>query len=402
MTGVVACYLGTAYSLYLLDHNVELQDRLVRRLKNPKNFQGAYYELIVANTLIRAGFKLTLEDETDRSTKHCEFAAVSQRSGKKYWVEAKMRAVVGLLGADKSDGTKDPNPISHMISHLNAALRKPAADDRLIFIDLNTDAAVQADGKPNWTQSSIARLERFERDALESGLTAYVFISNTPFHRMLDERPHVALGAFGLGIPDFNRPGEYRLIEIHRQKRKHADAFYIAEAFEKYPQLPPTFDGSLPSESLGGKSRLMIGETYIFEDMKNLPESIGRNLLATVTSATVLEAEKAAYFSISDQSGHSYVLSEPMTDQQLADYKSHPQAYFGKLQHVGKKITSPYDLFEFFMESYKNLTRAQLLGRLTGGSDVCALATMSNDDLLAAYCEGMVATSKKFDQKPET
>jgi hypothetical protein len=71
MTGVVACYLGTAYSLYLLDHNVELQARLVHRLKNPKDFQGAYYELIVANALIRAGFKLTLEDGTDPSTKHC-------------------------------------------------------------------------------------------------------------------------------------------------------------------------------------------------------------------------------------------------------------------------------------------------------------------------------------------
>jgi hypothetical protein len=42
VTGVVACYLGTAYSLYLLDHNVELQARLVRRLKNPRDFQGAY------------------------------------------------------------------------------------------------------------------------------------------------------------------------------------------------------------------------------------------------------------------------------------------------------------------------------------------------------------------------
>lgn len=35
MVGVAACYLGLAYSLYLIDHNVELQARLVRRLKDP-------------------------------------------------------------------------------------------------------------------------------------------------------------------------------------------------------------------------------------------------------------------------------------------------------------------------------------------------------------------------------
>jgi SEC-C motif len=40
MTGVVACYFGTAYNLYLLKHNVELQQRLVQRLKNPEQFQG--------------------------------------------------------------------------------------------------------------------------------------------------------------------------------------------------------------------------------------------------------------------------------------------------------------------------------------------------------------------------
>ena len=41
MTGVVACFLGTAYALYLLDHNVELQDRLLNRLKNVGNFGRA-------------------------------------------------------------------------------------------------------------------------------------------------------------------------------------------------------------------------------------------------------------------------------------------------------------------------------------------------------------------------
>ena len=53
VTGIVACYLGLAYGLYLLDHNVELQERFIRRLKNPANFQGAYYEFIVASILVQ-------------------------------------------------------------------------------------------------------------------------------------------------------------------------------------------------------------------------------------------------------------------------------------------------------------------------------------------------------------
>lgn len=396
MTGVVACFLGTAYSLYLLDHNVELQARLVRRLKNQKDFQGAYYELIIANTLIRAGFQLTLEDETDRSAKHCEFAAVSQRTGKKYWVEAKMRAVIGLFGKDDNDGTKNPNPISEMGKDLNNALRKPATDERLIFIDLNTDASIGSDGKPIWTQSSFARLEQFERRDLQSGVTAYVFISNVPYHRMLDEPLHTALAAFGLGIPDFNRPGSYRLKEIYLQRRKHADAFAIAESFAKYPQLPTTFDGSLPSETLNGKSRPIIGETYCFEKVTGVPESLDGDLIATVTTATVSESEKRAYIGVTDHNGLSYILTEPMTDDQISDYNSHTESYFGRIQNVGRKIEGKYELFEFFMGTYKGLDRSTLLGRLANHPDAASFNDMSDDDILAEYCEGMAAASPMF------
>jgi SEC-C motif len=396
VTGVVACYLGTAYSLYLLDHNVELQARLIRRLRNPREFQGAYYELIVANTLIRAGFTLTLEDETDVTTKHCEFAAVSKRTGKKYWVEAKMRGVVGLLGRGRNDGTTDPNPISQMVRQLNNALRKPAADERLIFIDLNTEPAIGDDRKPTWAKSAFARLEQFESEDLASGMSAYVFLTNTPFHRMLNAPLHTVLAAFGLGIPDFSRPGSFRLSEIYRRKQKHIDAHHISEAFTKYPQLPTTFDGSLPSESFDRNSRVVIGETYLFHGVKS-PSGDG-DLVATVTTATVPEAEKNVYIGVTDLSGCYQTLAEPMTDQQLAEYKAHPEAYFGKLQHVGKGVTNPYELFEHLMESYKTLSRDQLLERLGALLDASTIASMSGEDLLAAYCEGMVAGSKMFEQ----
>jgi hypothetical protein len=63
--------------------------RLLGRLKDSANFQGAFYELFVANALIRAGFQLVLEHEGDGTSTHCEFAAVSCETGKRYWVEAK-------------------------------------------------------------------------------------------------------------------------------------------------------------------------------------------------------------------------------------------------------------------------------------------------------------------------
>ena len=319
MNGVTACFLGMAYSLYLLDHNVELQSRLVRRLKNPGTFQGAYYELIVANTLIRV--TLTLEDETDSASKHCEFAAVSKTTRKKYWVEAKMRAVSGLLGRTDEDGTSKSDPTSSLIRQLNDALKKPATDERLIFIDLNTDAALAADGRPAWAERALERLDRYEAKELPAGMTAYLFVTNLPFHRMLKMHPAITAIPLGLGMPDFDRPGYYRLSKIWRRKQRHIDAHNIGDALARYPQLPSTFDGGLPSESFDGRSsRVRIGETYFFSDVGD------GGMVGTVTAATVNEAGKEAWIGITWQNGVSQICRHPMSDEEIADYRAHRDA----------------------------------------------------------------------------
>ncbi len=286
VTGIVACYLGLAYSLYLLDHNVELQDRLVRRLKDPGNFQGAYYELMVANILVKGRFTLTLEDETDGASKHCEFAAISPQTGKRYWVEAKMRAVSGLFGKTAADGGSDRNPLSRMIPHLNQALAKPAADERLIFIDINGEPDVASQGKPAWVEAAAKRLEQYEAKELPEGTRAYVFVTNMSYHRDLHGPPVGSALPFGLGMPDFNRPGFMRLREGYARKQKHIHAHNIGEMFGKYLQFPQTFDGRLPSEAFGkSPGRVLIGETYRFGDGK------GGEIVGTVTTASVSEQE---------------------------------------------------------------------------------------------------------------
>ncbi|HEX4411114.1 MAG TPA: SEC-C domain-containing protein [Xanthobacteraceae bacterium] len=385
VTGVVACYLGLAYSLYLLDHNVEIQERLIDRLKDPANFQGAFYELFVANVLIRGGFQLTLEDETDRSSKHCEFAAVSRETSKKYWVEAKMGSAAGILGKTHLDGGSGRKALGRLIPNLNNAFGKPAADERLIFIDLNVEVKFGRDNKPTWGDAAVKRIERYEANELPKGVMAYVFVTNIGFHRNLDGEPAPAMLPFGLGMPDFNRPGYARLSEIYRQKRKHIDAHHIGESFLKYTKFPTTFDGGLPSEAFGAaSSRLKIGESYLFQN-------VGTDMVGTVTYATVWESEKKAAISVIFTDGTSRILTQPMTDAEFSDYKAHPDAYFGKILPVGKKVENQYELFEFFVEASKELSRATLLQRLSRPLDFDP--QVSDADLLAEYCEALVAAA---------
>ncbi len=387
VTGVVACYLGLAYSLYLLSHNVELQELLIRRLKNPGTFQGAYYELIVANILIRAGFELTLEDETNPDSKHCEFAARSKRTGKKYWVEAKARSVSGLLGKTDIDGTSKPNPLSRMVPHLNEAFKKPAADERLIFVDLNTEPP--AEGEPNpppWIEKAAARLEQYEKNELPDGARAYVFVTNFPFHRGLNQPISLVGFPFGLGIDDFNRPGVRRVSEAYRLKQKHIDAHHIGEVLAKYAQFPATFDGSLPSEAIDSKlPRIIIGNTYHFGD----PSDGG--IVGTVTTAAVNERDCEVLIGIVDQNGRAHLLKEPMSPQQLEDYRAHKDSYFGRVQQVGGKIDDPFELFEWFVQNHRWMSREQLLEKLANASTIEYFKAKSDEDLLYEHCERMVS-----------
>jgi hypothetical protein len=160
---------------------------------------------------------------------------------------------------------------------------------------------------------------------LPAGVSAYVFVTNFPFHRKLSVPVSLVGVPFGLGIADFNRPGVRRVSEAYRLKQKHIDAHYIGEALTKYLTFPTTFDGSLPSEVIDGSlPRLIIGETYCFGDVGN------GGVIGTVTTASIKEHTGEVLVGIVDQEGKSSLLNEPMSPEELTDYRAHRDSYFAK------------------------------------------------------------------------
>ncbi len=385
--GVARCYLGLAYNLYLIKHNVELQNRLIRRLRNEGQFQGAYYELIVANCLIRSGFKLTLEDETDGASKHCEFSAVSIHTGKKYWVEAKMRGVVGVLGRTELDGTTDPDATCMLIRHLNNALSKPAENERLVFIDLNTTPLLDPSVEPPWVARALKKLERYERQDLKKGEAAYVIVTNISFHRSLQsEPPGHALMSYGLGN-DYQVKGQCRVSDFYRRKQKHIDIHRIVEAVLSYPHFPSTFDGSLPSEMSGAPpERVIIGETYSFEDVG------GCNIVGTVEGVNMIESEKAMMIFVRTVEGQHLLLTRPVSDATLEDFRAHRDAFFGEPHASPGEAKDIYDMFEFLLMVHRETPREVLLKHLAGSPDFEELRQMERDDLAIEYCERCLAS----------
>lgn len=386
-TGAVYCYMGLAYSLYLIKHNVELQERLVARLKNIQQFQGAYYELLVANCLIRSGFELELEDETDRASKHCEFAARSKRTGKRYWIEAKMRSEAGVLGKTKEDGSTSKDVTSQLTKHLREALKKPAKDERMIFIDLNAEPNNDS-GIPDWLDQAIRRLDAREKD-LADGEEAYVFVSNMAFHRTLDDTAQSReLLAYGLGIPDFGKPGEIRLSDWYRNKQKHIDAHDVMDAFRTYPQMPDTFDGQPASEAYRGSHnrRLRVGETYFFEDAAD------GGVTGEVTSVAVIDSEKCAYVGVSTTEGTNVILKSQLSDAEFEDYQKYGDAYFGEPETRNSEIKDDSELYEWLVETHSKYPRENLLKQARSHGDFERLKQLDHEEFVLEFCEAMVGS----------
>ncbi|MEW6388340.1 MAG: SEC-C metal-binding domain-containing protein [Thermodesulfobacteriota bacterium] len=189
-TGPVGAYISLAYDLYVLRHHALLQSRLVERLKDKQQFQGARYETYVTASFIKAGFEIDFEDEADKSKSHCEFVAAHKASGKKYSVEAKSRHRSGILGRNGTARNFDEIRL-RIGGLLRTALKKEALHTRVVFIDLNMPPEEGGPFDQRWFKSLLDEIDRVEKEGLtgEKAPSAYLFFTNHPYHYVGNEEP---------------------------------------------------------------------------------------------------------------------------------------------------------------------------------------------------------------------
>jgi hypothetical protein len=232
MIGAVLGVMWFAYGLYLLRHNVEIQRRLLQRLLSDDEVQiyGALYEVHVAATMVWCGFSLSLEDEGDGSTTHCEFTATSKTTGKSYSVEAKV-CDPGNIG---SDGRSD-RAVTHQLAR---ALRKRAAHPRIIFIDLNAYRPPLGTDPGEWLKSRARALRRQER-TLPDAPPAAVFLTSYPYRYYLDSTDIPRMGIVeGFKMPKLKYDTAFTLRDLGDFRAENADIDRVQEAFGKMSTPP--------------------------------------------------------------------------------------------------------------------------------------------------------------------
>lgn len=381
MTGADAAYMHLAYDLYALDHNVKLQSKLVARLRNYDNFEGARYEVFVAAMLIRAGFQIEFENEDDRSTSHCEFTATFAKTGRKFSVEAKHRAGGRLR-------------MGHL---LTSALAKHAAHPRIVFIDINVpDDGGEPGGTANMN-SAIRKLRAFEGKLINGKAMppAYLIVTNTPWHHHLDSSSfRCGMDIDGFQIPDFkaNVPLPSLRAAIDARER-HIEMFELIQFIKDHGDIPSTFDGEIPEFAFeDGISRLLIGQSYLVKDENGI-ERVGK-----LTTATVAEAEQKAYCGLSLDNGKGIICAWQLSELEMAAWRRHPDTFFGEVGQRSSKANTPLELYDFFLNSYRNTPKERLLEWMAGAPDFAALAKLDQAKLASIYSERCVYSVPGWEQ----
>ncbi len=372
MIGAVSALLSLSYNLFLLEHNLNVQDRMIQRLKNKQQFQGALYETYVYAIFIRAGFDIELEDETDSDSSHCEFVAIAPETREKYSVEAKARQPF-----------KDHVGIGKQLGN---ALRKSASHKRVIFIDVNIANLFE---RMNEVDQELQDRERSQERDWKTASPAYVFITNHSFVYDLDGTQFERMGfAYGFKIDYFRGNTAYtNLREARLAREKHIEMVRLIKSTREQDIIPSTFDGDIPEFAFNKdlqEKRLLIGNKYM------LPDKDGNEIVGILESATLSEHEKLAYGSYLLENGKRAIVTCPVSDEEIEAYRKYPDTFFGVPRHQGRKIDDPLELYDFFYDVYSKSKKEKLLEFMHNWPNFSEIQNLEQNELSEVYCEGLV------------
>jgi len=189
--GSMLSWYRLAYDLYLIKHNAELQEKILQRLRNKQQFQGARFELCVTASMIVAGFEIKFEDEGDTTRKHAEFLA-THSSGLEIAVEAKSRHRDGVLDykAPPRHTIQEQTPKVAVEGLIRKALAKEPDYPYFIFIDVNLPYSDENTHGNLWFKEMAETVEKLRQEWEPEPFPANaVYFCNDPTYQELEKVP---------------------------------------------------------------------------------------------------------------------------------------------------------------------------------------------------------------------
>lgn len=182
MTGNMKALLSLSYDFYSLNHcSAKPLPKLLKRLKNKNQFQGARYEIAVAGIVARSGFDITWMN--DDSQKHSEFIATHKITKQKIGFEAKSHSRDGVLGKEGAFDVEKSRV--KIMDHVREAIEQSNKElPIIIFDDLNLPLTPETlTSEKEWFKQIDIQLQHFNFfDMNKTTNYGAMFITNFSWH----------------------------------------------------------------------------------------------------------------------------------------------------------------------------------------------------------------------------
>jgi hypothetical protein len=178
-TGNMKALQVLADDIYQLQHALKTPRKIVERLRNMRQFQGARYEVLVASLFARCGFEIEFVD--DRAKKNPEFFAI--KTGERIAVEAKSRHRPGVFHeGGKYVAEAEPKQARIRGLFQEALEQNPGQVPFVVFIDVNRPLTPQTPPlERTWVKEAMKCFEERESESLTEPDTGLI-LSNIGWH----------------------------------------------------------------------------------------------------------------------------------------------------------------------------------------------------------------------------
>lgn len=357
MIGFISCWLHLGYALYLIAHNDEIPELLLKRLRNIVTFMPAYYEATVGAALAVAGFKLSCAETKATSKPTPEFRATSKASGSVYEVEAKRKNRWKEPTVDVSSEEFQRELESYVRDQIHAASKKMLKNP-IYWIELSIPTMTKETEWRVVTAKIVGVLRDAEKNMTVAGepiQPAFVVFTNHTYlaNEDIEGEPSFAL-LETINIDDYPFG---RVVEIEAALEsydKYRDIFWMMEAWKIAKTVPTTFDGTPPEllSANGDPQRtIRLGDIVDTEDFE------GKPVKAKVTEIASMDDHAMVALTAN---GRNWLAKMPLTPGEAAAAKRYSDAIFGK-DNASRKLREddPFDLYDFFLRAHENMTQEQ-------------------------------------------
>src|SRR5262249_37157285 len=139
----------------------------------------------------------------------------------------------------------------------------------------------------------------------------------------------------------------------------------------------------LPEEtflSVDNDARLRLGQSYI------VPDADGEEKVGVLIDAIVEEQKQAVHGIYRLADGRDIMVDTPISDEELSIYKASPDAFFGAIRQLPRRLQTPMDASALYRRKFADLPKENLLKRMARWPGAAERAEMPQAELVDMWC----------------